>query len=197
MGLKNAIIIGVVFCLAAEATHGQLGFGKRPAAFTIDDSLKGSLNAHRTWWDAKHYEVQVEPDYNTKTIKGKVILGFEGTTGGRMQLDLQQPMQLDSAFWEDKSLHFYRKNNVIWIDFPENLNANLHQLHLFFSGKPVEARRPPWDGGWIWEKDEKGRPWISVACQGLGASVWFPCKDHQSDEPDLGGNLNHNCTSRI
>jgi aminopeptidase N len=62
-------------------------------------------------------------------------------------------------------------------------------LHLYFSGKPVEARRPPWDGGWIWTTDEKGRPWISVACQGLGASVWFPCKDHQSDEPELGASL--------
>lgn len=189
MGLKNGILSSLLICLAAVAAHAQLGTGKRPPAFTNDDSLRGSLNPYRSWWDAKHYDVWVEPDYDTKTIKGKVILGFEGTAGGRMQLDLQQPMQLDSVFWQNNSLHFSRKNNVVWIDFPEKISPGLQQLHLFFSGKPAEARRPPWDGGWIWAKDEKGRPWMSVACQGLGASVWFPCKDHQSDEPDLGASL--------
>src|SRR5690606_24397353 len=58
-----------------------------------------------------------------------------------------------------------------------------------FSGTPVAAKNPPWDGGWIWSKDSLGRPWMSVACQGRGASVWYPCKDHQSDEPDNGANL--------
>ena len=63
------------------------------------------------------------------------------------------------------------------------------QIEIYYHGKPKEAIRPPWDGGWIWKKDEQGRPWMSVACQGLGASVWYPCKDHQSDEPDNGASL--------
>lgn len=61
---------------------------------------------------------------------------------------------------------------------------------VYYHGKPREAKMPPWDGGWIWKKDRMGRPWMSVACQGLGASVWYPCKDHQSDEPDNGAVLN-------
>ncbi len=60
---------------------------------------------------------------------------------------------------------------------------------VYYHGKPREAVKPPWDGGWIWTKDSLGRPWMSVACQGLGASVWYPCKDHQSDEPDNGASL--------
>jgi aminopeptidase N len=62
----------------------------------------------------------------------------------------------------------------------------LHTIFIYFHGKPREAVQPPWDGGWIFSKDAKGRPWMTVACQGLGASVWYPCKDHLSDEPDLG-----------
>jgi aminopeptidase N len=62
-------------------------------------------------------------------------------------------------------------------------------LALGFKGNPRVAKNPPWDGGWIFKKDKQGRPWMSVACQGLGASVWYPCKDHQSDEPDNGAVL--------
>ncbi|MCH5683218.1 hypothetical protein LWM68_02340 [Niabella sp. W65] len=60
------------------------------------------------------------------------------------------------------------------------------KIRIYFKGKPKVALRAPWDGGWIFGKDEKGRDWISVACQGLGASVWYPCKDYQGDEPDKG-----------
>jgi aminopeptidase N len=62
-------------------------------------------------------------------------------------------------------------------------------LTVYFSGAPRVAKNPPWDGGWIFTKDKEGRPWMTVACQGLGASVWYPCKDHQSDEPDRGALL--------
>ena len=72
---------------------------------------------------------------------------------------------------------------------PKSLLNSIHSISIAYSGKPREAVRPPWDGGWIFTKDEKGRPWMTVACQGLGASVWFPCKDHQSDEPDNGSSL--------
>ena len=105
--------------------------------------------------------------------------------GSKMQIDLQEPMQLDAAIFQGKKLPAIREGNVYWITFPKPIEKGARiSLDLQFSGKPREAIRPPWDGGWIWKKDENGRPWMSVACQGLGASVWYPCKDHQSDEPD-------------
>src|SRR4030095_1208810 len=92
--------------------------------------------------------------------------------------------------------------NVYWLDVkginfqktekagnPPAVPDKPHILKITFSGKPVEAKRPPWDGGWIFTKDAKGRPWMSVACQGLGASVWYPCKDYQGDEPNSGAIL--------
>jgi len=118
-----------------------------------------------------------------------------------MQIDLQEPMLLDSVFYSIVSkdgrskksvrIPFKREGNVYWLETKEVYDhiTAAYPFELFFHGKPREAIRPPWDGGWIWTKDKEGRPWMSVACQGLGASVWYPCKDIQSDEPDNGAQL--------
>ena len=119
-----------------------------------------------------------------------------------MQIDLQQPMEIDSIIFEKKKIStFKRSGNVYIIDFgsyeftaartlvKKDKAIPLHTIKIYFHGKPREAINPPWNGGWIWSKDAKGRPWMTVACQGLGASVWYPCKDYQGDEPDLGALL--------
>lgn len=158
---------------------------------TRQDTLRGSITPERAWWDVLYYGIVVKPDYNSKTIAGTVVLKIKTTAAGnRMQLDLQEPMQLDLVASDKSRLEFTRDGNVYYVTFPEQVPANTElTLTLQYSGKPREAKMPPWDGGWIWAKDEKGRPWMSVACQGLGASVWFPCKDHQSDEPDQGASI--------
>ncbi|MBZ5855793.1 M1 family metallopeptidase [Flavihumibacter profundi] len=158
---------------------------------THQDTLRGSINAERSWWDVQRYEISVTPDYGSKTIKGSVNLSFAVISApGNMQIDLQQPMQLDEAILNGKSLSYVREGNVFHIKVDQSLPIKSSQkITLLFSGKPLEAVRPPWDGGWIWTRDKAGNPWMSVACQGLGASVWYPCKDIQSDEPNLGASL--------
>ena len=106
-----------------------------------------------------------------------------------MQIDLQQPLIIDSVIYKNRSLNFKRDGNVCFIEWPSLDHMNDDSISIFYHGKPREAVNAPWDGGWVWTKDEKGRPWMTVACQGLGASVWYPCKDHQSDEPDNGASL--------
>jgi aminopeptidase N len=155
------------------------------------DTLRGSDNDERNWWDVQRYNISVTPDFETKSISGSVSLVFRvrgnGTT---MQIDLQQPMQLDKAIVNGQQLQFTREGNVFHIRFNTQLPvSSTQQINLQFSGKPVEAVHPPWDGGWIWTKDKSGNPWMSVACQGVGASIWYPCKDIQSDEPDSGASL--------
>jgi aminopeptidase N len=172
--------------------NAQLGADKK--AFTHQDTLRGTLNKERNWWNVLKYDITVTPDYETKTISGKNEMSFFDNGGKTMQIDLQQPMNLDSAVYEGKSISFNREGNVYWLYLRDSarmykIKPGKRSISLYFSGKPTEAVRPPWDGGWIWKKDEKGRPWMSVACQGLGASVWYPCKDHQSDEPDNGASL--------
>ena len=166
------------------------------------DSLRGSITPERSWWNVTRYNINIEPEYLSKTIKGWNEIIFEPVNYGKnklMQIDLQEPMVIDSIKLE----HVYtinnirREGNVYFIDFGDfdfrdNLKLsrnNEYSLLIYFHGKPRIAFNAPWDGGWIWSKDEKGRPWMTVACQGLGASSWYPCKDHQSDEPESGASL--------
>lgn len=167
--------------------------------FTRQDTLRGSLTPERAWWDVNSYYIHVTPDYATKTISGSVVIHFskiKDTSTTLLQIDLQSPMLLDSALYyvhdpANRGIRTYdvplkREGNVYWLDTKAFYNTigPMYPLVLYFHGKPREAINPPWDGGWIWAKDEKGRAWMTVACQGLGASVWYPCKDYQGDEPD-------------
>jgi aminopeptidase N len=167
---------------------------EKKSLFTAADTLRGSLNPQRTWWNVLRYDLTVEPDFKTRTIRGNntILFSIEQPVQ-TMQIDLQAPMILDSIRWNTEKpqlLSFTRAGNIALVTWP-TIPANIQEtsITLYFSGKPVIAVRPPWDGGWIWTRDENGNPWISVACQGLGASVWYPCKDHQSDEPERGASL--------
>src|SRR5690606_28287014 len=159
--------------------------------FTRQDSLRGSITPERSWWNVLHYDITVEPDIEKEAITGTNILKFKTTgSGNRMQIDLQQPMNITGVLFGEEKLPFTREGNVYFLRFPATLpEGKIYSINIQFSGRPLKAKNPPWDGGWIWKKDKNGNPWISVACQGLGASVWFPNKDHQSDEPDEGARL--------
>ncbi len=166
--------------------------------FTRQDSLRGSINAERAWWNVLHYAITVTPDYNSKTITGRTTIKYKvlpNQQSDYLQIDLQQPLKIDSLFYDGKlyinypAKPYYNEGNVWHVPLPKAAVNSIHTIAVAYHGKPREAIRPPWDGGWIFTKDAKGRPWMTVACQGLGASVWYPCKDHQSDEPDEGASL--------
>ena len=159
--------------------------------YTKAATLRGSINEERAWWDVLHYDILVKPDYVAKTIQGKVDITFKVLSLGRtMQIDLQEPMELTKAYIGNVPISYSREGNVYHLSILKELQKDSTvKLALAFKGKVKTAVNPPWDGGWIFAKDKLGRPWMSVACQALGASVWYPCKDHQSDEPDLGATL--------
>src|SRR5215217_5362297 len=157
------------------------------------DSLRGSVTPERAWWDVLKYDITVEPDAVSKSITGSNIITFKALKPGkRMQIDLQEPMEITDAFIVNRhsgngsrQLSFKRFANVYYLDFTDEIKKGaVCSLQIKFAGIPREAVSPPWDGGWIWKQDKNGSPWISVACQSLGASVWYPCKDYQGDEPD-------------
>lgn len=159
--------------------------------FTRQDTLRGSLNAERTWWDVLNYDISVKPDYAEKSIEGELLMEFKVLKAGTtLQIDLQEPMQITGITWKNKPLIYAREGNAFHVNFPQPLKEGKEEkLKIQFQGHPKVAKRAPWDGGWIFTTDKQGRAWMSVACQGLGASVWYPCKDHQSDEPDKGATL--------
>ena len=186
----KAILTLSIFQLSIIYSAAQLLGNKKN--FTHADTLRGSIGPGRMLWDVLHYEITVKPDYVNKTIEGKNTITFLDSGVSTMQLDLQEPMLIDSIESNGNRCTFSREGNVYWVKLRAGTvygETGRTTLTVFFHGKPREAIRPPWDGGWIWKKDENGQPWMSVACQGLGASVWYPCKDIQSDEPDNGAIL--------
>jgi aminopeptidase N len=153
---------------------------------TTASVLRGSLNANRTWWDVTYYDLTVTPNLKKETIEGKNSIYFKVVaTGSVMQIDLQVPLSVSKILYNKQELKYSRSGNVYLVNFPAAPPiGSLQKIEIYYGGKPKKALRPPWDGGLVWEHDNLGRPFINTACQGLGASVWWPNKDIQSEEPD-------------
>lgn len=160
--------------------------------FTHADTLRGSPGPERTWWDVVRYDITVQPDYLTKSARGSNRITYRVVDKHQpaMQLDLQAPLHIDSVVFNGRQyLHFTQEGNAWHVEAAPQKKGSIGVVDVFFSGTPHESTRPPWSGGWTFAKDSLGRPWMTVTCQGMGASLWYPCKDHQSDEPDSGASL--------
>jgi len=160
--------------------------------FTHADTLRGSLGPERVWWDVLRYDITVQPDYLTKSTRGSNRITYRVVDKHQpgMQLDLQEPLHIDSVVFDGRRrLHFIQEGNAWHVEAVPQKKGSTGVVEVFFSGTPHESTRPPWSGGWTFAKDSLGRPWMTVTCQGMGASLWYPCKDHQSDEPDSGASL--------
>ncbi len=155
-------------------------------AFTKADSLKGGLTEERLWWDLEYYHLEVAVDIKNKFLSGKNEIHYTVLDEKQvMQIDLQKPMQIDSILSKNEKLDFTSKGNAHFITIKEQQELkNKNIVTIYFSGKPIEAKNPPWDGGVTWKTDENGNPFVANSNQGIGASVWWPCKEHPYDEPD-------------
>jgi aminopeptidase N len=154
--------------------------------FSHQDSLRGSITKERVWWDLKYYHLNIKVNPDEKTISGSNTIRYKVLNSyNRMQIDLQEPLKINKVIQEGKELKFQREGNVFYIDLVAPQNAGeIKEVIVFYNGKPKIAVRPPWDGGITWSKDPNGKPFIASSCQGLGASVWWPNKDHMYDEVD-------------
>jgi len=158
--------------------------------YTRDDELRGSITPERAWWDLQHYDLAVEVSPTTKSITGTNTITYKVVEKGKaMQIDLQAPMKIDKVEQNGKILSFTSEGNAHFILLKKLRKGSEQQLTIYFSGKPREAKRPPWDGGFTWKKDNNGKHFIATSNQGIGSSVWWPNKDHPADEPDKGVNL--------
>jgi aminopeptidase N len=155
-------------------------------AYTHADTLRGSITPERGWWDVAFYDLHVTLDPSDSTIRGWNGISYRVTGPARaMQLDLQTPLEMDSVIQDGRKLAFRRDGNAFFVTLTgKQSKGTTRTLTAYYHGRPRVAEKPPWDGGLIWARDPAGREWISTACQGLGASVWWPTKDTQSDEPD-------------
>jgi aminopeptidase N len=168
-----------------------LGIQQMNAQFTRRDSLQGGLRAERTAYDVKRYDLNITINPEQRSIKGLNEITFDVVSPTqKIQIDLFENMKVDSIIWNTKKLNYKRDNDAVFIDFPEKLaSKSNHKLKFYYSGNPLIAKNAPWDGGFVFKKDSNGKDFIGVAVQGTGASLWYPVKDSQSDEPDNGSSI--------
>ncbi|GAB3232222.1 M1 family metallopeptidase [Hymenobacter seoulensis] len=155
-------------------------------AFTRADSLRGALTPLRTCYDVNYYHLDVKLDIAKKAISGSNEFRFTATQDfTKLQFDLFANLKVDKVEYLGKPVPFTREANAVFVTFPEAIRKGSRSAFtVFYSGQPTEAKNAPWDGGLVFTQDGKGKPWVATACQGVGASIWWPTKDHQSDEPD-------------
>ncbi len=169
------------------AALSLIAFGLQ-AQFTRADSLRGGLRLERTCYDVRYYHLDVRIDPSDSTVGGSNTIVFTGVERSRMiQVDLFENMSVGTITLDGGKdpLPVTRESGAMFIRLPKLIEpGRTYSLRIEYSGRPQVARRPPWDGGFTWTKDPDGNPWIAVTCQGTGASLWWPNKDHQADEPD-------------
>jgi len=154
--------------------------------YTHADTLRGSITPERAWWDVVFYDLHVRLDPADSTIRGWNGISYRVIGASRaMQIDLQKPLEIDSVIQDGRRLSYRRDGNAFFVTMAaKQPKGATRTVTVYYHGRPTVATKPPWDGGLIWARDPDGRAWISTACQGLGASVWWPNKDTQADEPD-------------
>lgn len=154
---------------------------------TRQDSLRGSITPQRAWWDLVHYDLSVEVLPESKTITGTNIVTYRVIKEGvkELQIDLQSPMKLTTVTQDGQALNVRSEGaaHFIQLESPQQKGA-LKSVSLKFEGKPKIAKMPPWDGGFTWQKDSNGNPFIATSNQGIGSSIWWPNRDHPEDEVD-------------
>lgn len=178
---RSVISLFVLFlCVSASAQK-----------FTRADTLLGSITPERAWWDVQHYDLKVTVNPSEKSIRGSNTIRYKVLTlFNVMQIDLQAPMKIDKIIQNNEEIAFTSEGNAHFLKLQKKqIAGSENQITIYFSGKPKEAVHPPWDGGFTWEKDSNGKHFIATSNQGIGASVWWPLKDHPYDEPDNGATI--------
>jgi aminopeptidase N len=178
--MKKSLFIIKLLILSALPSLGQR------YVFTRDDTLRGSITPQRAWWDLTFYHLKVRLHLSDSSLTGSTRVVYRVLRPAQeLQIDLQRPLRVLRVEQEGQRLRFRQDGNAYFVTLKKRQQAGRTEaLTVFYEGKPRKARKPPWDGGVVWARDSAGAPFVATACQGLGASAWWPCKDHPYDEPD-------------
>jgi len=170
-------------CFAALAI---LSLVQDTTHYTHADTLRGSNGPARTWWDVQFYDLHVRVSLADSSVKGWNAITYRVLQPSRdMQIDLQQPLEIDSIVQDGRKLTYRRDGSAFFVTLRANQRAGeTRAITVWYHGKPHVGRRLPWDGGFTFARDSLGQPWIATANEGVGASIWWPNKDYLGDEPD-------------
>ena len=174
----------VFLFLISMVSYAQLLQDK--TQFTRQDSLRGSITQEREWWNLTYYHLDIEVEPDKQFISGKNTIQYKVLKPYQvMQIDLQEPMEMIKVVQDGRELDVKHDGNAHFITLSSKQRiGDLNTIKIYYKGYPRKAKRAPWDGGFSWKKDQNGKHFIATSCQGLGASVWWPNKDHMYDEAD-------------
>lgn len=183
--MKRIFLIALL-CVVATTKAQETGLFHNEEQFSRQDTLRGSITPERAWWDLNYYHLDVAVEPSKKYISGKNTIRYKVLSSAQtLQVDLQPPLKIEKVTQNDKDLTFTSEGNAHFIHLNEKQNkGDYNEVVVYYSGHPKEAIRAPWDGGFSWKKDKNGNDFVATSCQGLGASVWWPNKDHMYDEVD-------------
>ena len=156
------------------------------AQFTHQDTLRGTVTPERSWWGLTYYHLSVAVDIENKSISGSNVIQYKVLKPHNiLQIELQEPLKITKITQNNKALNYKKDGYTYFITLQEKQEiGSINNLTIFYEGKPQESKNPPWSGGLTWKKDNNGNDWVVTTCQGDGASLWWPNKDHAYDEPD-------------
>jgi aminopeptidase N len=154
--------------------------------FTHADTLRGSITPQRAWWDVTFYDLHVAVNPADSSVRGYVGITYRVLKPAQeMQIDLKQPLAVDSMVQSGRQLTYRRDGDAFFVTLADQQRAgDRNTVVVYYHGQPRAAQHAPWDGGFVWTHDSLGVPWVASAVQGFGASAWWPNKDTQADEPD-------------
>ncbi|MDX8553834.1 M1 family metallopeptidase [Tenacibaculum sp. 1B UA] len=181
----TSLAILIVGCSSSTAQKNTSLFSYTEK-FTRQDSLRGSITPERLWWDLTYYHLNVAVNPDKKFIEGKNTVQYKVLKPHQvLQIDLQPPLKITKVTQNNEELQVVSEGNAhfIQLKYPQK-KGSINSIDVYYEGNPKEAIRAPWDGGFSWKKDSNGNHFVATSCQGLGASIWWPNKDHMYDEVD-------------
>jgi aminopeptidase N len=176
----------VPFVLTAALSQAAPLTAQDSLRFTHADTLRGSNGPARAWWKTTFYDLHVRVNPADSSITGYNGIVYRVLRANQeMQVDLQPPLVVDSMVQDGRSVSYRRDGKALFVSLEKlQREGDRNTVTVYYHGKPVAAKHPPWDGGYIWQHDSLGNRWTSTANEGLGASAWWPNKDLLSEEPD-------------
>jgi aminopeptidase N len=182
--MKHPFYLQLFFIVICSLNLQAQGLLTEKNIFSRQDTLRGAITPERIWWDLTYYHLEVTVDPDNKYISGKNTIKYTVLNVYQtMQIDLQTPLNMTKVMQDGKELEIVHDGNAHFIKLTkEQTIGNTESIIVYYEGNPKEAIRAPWDGGFSWKKDRNDNHFVATSCQGLGASVWWPCKDHMYDE---------------
>ena len=178
----SILLISLISCQENRPHGDQYNLPK----LTPNNFLIGNLNDNRSSYRVSFYDINIDFDISKKSLNGFVTVKAESISDlNKLQIDLAENLNIKKITYKNQDMSFSRELDAVLVDFKSTIRkGTIFEFTVFYDGVPQSADNPPWAGGFTWSKDKDGRDWVAVSCEGEGARIWWPNKDHITAEGD-------------